>query len=189
MLIEMMNPDLWNNPPIHIPILDLEEEDVYNDSNVTEKDKEARNGLFDPNLGAGTKDKSKILAEEDDDHTYNGKKCSVCGCTERIVGTVNDGDCINCKRINHQDYKKRTRPKQNAHNAKRRARKLDQTPLDADFEKIEKIYEEAKRLEKEKGEPFHVDHKVPLSKGGQHHESNLRPIPAKENLRKGAKII
>lgn len=187
MLMEIMNPDLWNNPEKK-HILDLEEEDVYNNSNITKEDKETRNGLFGDNLGAGTKDKSKILAEEDDDHTYNGKKCSVCGCTERIVGTVNDGVCINCKRKNHQDYKKRTRPKQNACNAKRRARKLNQTPPDADFKKIEEIYEEAKRLEEEKDEPFHVDHKVPLSKGGLHHQDNLEPIPAIDNLRKGAKI-
>jgi len=90
---------------------------------------------------------------------------------------------------NHQDYKKRTRPKQNAHNAKRRAQKLDQTPPDADFEKIEKIYEEAKRLEEETGKPHHVDHKVPLSRGGKHHQDNLRPVPAIDNLRKGAKIL
>jgi len=188
-IIKILNPDLWSNPK-QKHILDLEEESVYNnDSNITGEDKETRNGMFSDNLGAGTKDKSKILAEEDDDHTYHGKECPVCGCTERIVGTVNDGDCINCKRTNHQIYKKNNRAKQNAHDAKRRARKLDQTPPDADFEAIEKIYEEAKRLEKETGEPYHVDHIKPLSKGGLHDVKNLRPITAEENLRKGAKII
>lgn len=38
------------------------------------------------------------------------------------------------------------------------------------------------------GEEFHVDHVVPLSKGGKHVFENLRVIPAIDNLRKGASI-
>lgn len=34
---------------------------------------------------------------------------------------------------------------------------------------------------------FHVDHLIPLSKGGKHHHDNLRVIPAIDNLKKGAK--
>lgn len=37
------------------------------------------------------------------------------------------------------------------------------------------------------GEPFHVDHIVPLSKGGLHEADNLQILPAVDNLRKGAK--
>ncbi|KKK54173.1 hypothetical protein LCGC14_3087400 [marine sediment metagenome] len=156
---------------------------------ITAEDKKTRNGLFGDNLGAGTKDKSKILAEEDGDHTYNGRECPVCDCTERIVGTVNDGGCINCKRKSQADYKKRTPAKHAAQNAKRRAQKLDQTPPDTDFKKIEEIYEEARRLQEETGEPHHVDHIIPISKGGLHHQDNLEPLTAEANLRKGAKII
>jgi len=36
------------------------------------------------------------------------------------------------------------------------------------------------------GEEFHVDHIVPLSKGGAHVHTNLQVIPAIDNLRKGA---
>ena len=37
------------------------------------------------------------------------------------------------------------------------------------------------------GEKFHVDHIIPLSKGGLHIASNLQVLEAKDNLRKGAK--
>jgi hypothetical protein len=37
------------------------------------------------------------------------------------------------------------------------------------------------------GESFHVDHYIPLAKGGLHIAHNLRVIPAICNLRKGAK--
>lgn len=38
------------------------------------------------------------------------------------------------------------------------------------------------------GEVFHVDHVVPLSKGGRHVYENLQVIPAIDNLRKGANL-
>jgi len=48
-----------------------------------------------------------------------------------------------------------------------------------------------RRLEREglvkKGDGKHVDHKIPLSKGGSNGRSNLRVVSAKTNLRKGAK--
>ena len=37
------------------------------------------------------------------------------------------------------------------------------------------------------GEPFHVDHIQPLSRGGAHTVENLQVIPAIDNLRKGAR--
>ena len=37
------------------------------------------------------------------------------------------------------------------------------------------------------GDNFHVDHIVPLAKGGLHCHTNLRVIPAIDNLRKGVK--
>jgi 5-methylcytosine-specific restriction endonuclease McrA len=39
------------------------------------------------------------------------------------------------------------------------------------------------------GDEFHVDHIIPLSRGGQHTFQNLRVIPAIDNLRKGSNFI
>ena len=38
------------------------------------------------------------------------------------------------------------------------------------------------------GELYHVDHVVPLARGGIHHPLNLRVIPAKANIGKGARL-
>lgn len=43
----------------------------------------------------------------------------------------------------------------------------------------------AQRVQKCLGIKFHVDHTVPLSMGGADNYTNLRPIPAVWNLRKG----
>ncbi len=72
---------------------------------------------------------------------------------------------------------------------KRRALKLNQTPPDADFKKIAEFYEESERLTRETGMSHHVDHIIPLSKGGLHHEDNLQVLTAEENLKKGNKLI
>lgn len=37
--------------------------------------------------------------------------------------------------------------------------------------------------------PHHVDHRIPLSKGGAHHPDNLQILTATENLKKGSKIL
>jgi HNH endonuclease len=65
--------------------------------------------------------------------------------------------------------------------AKRRSKVLNATPLDSDLEMVEKIY-----INCPKG--YHVDHIVPLSKGGKHHEDNLCYLSAKDNLFKSNKL-
>lgn len=39
------------------------------------------------------------------------------------------------------------------------------------------------------GEPHHVDHVTPLSRGGKHVIENLKIVPARANLSKGAKLL
>jgi 5-methylcytosine-specific restriction endonuclease McrA len=65
---------------------------------------------------------------------------------------------------------------------------LDQTPEDADQNAIEKIYKECRRISQETGIPHHVDHIVPLSKGGLHHQDNLQILTAEDNLKKSNKL-
>lgn len=61
------------------------------------------------------------------------------------------------------------------------ARRLNQMPADADLEKIREIYANCP-------EGFEVDHKIPISKGGLHHQDNLQYLPWRENRRKSNKL-
>jgi 5-methylcytosine-specific restriction endonuclease McrA len=63
------------------------------------------------------------------------------------------------------------------------------TPPDADKAKLIWFYEEAKRLTKLTGVKHEVDHIIPVSKGGLHHQDNLQVLPWLENRNKGAKIM
>ena len=86
------------------------------------------------------------------------------------------------------EWAKANRDKIASHSAKRRALKLRQTPADADMQKIAEFYKESERLTNETGVAHHVDHIIPLSKGGLHRQDNLQILTATENLKKGAKL-
>ena len=60
---------------------------------------------------------------------------------------------------------------------------------DEEKEEILKIYKQSKQMTKTTGIQHHVDHIKPLSKGGEHHPSNLQILTAEENLKKGAKFV
>jgi len=75
---------------------------------------------------------------------------------------------------------------------RRKQRIIDQTPELTEIEKeqIRQIYEERSRLNDAAGYIlYHVDHKVPLSKGGLHHPSNLTILKATENIIKGSRLV
>ena len=74
----------------------------------------------------------------------------------------------------------------------RRTQRLrEQTPAlsPEDKELIEHAYGQRDRLNEEAGFiEYHVDHIIPLAKGGAHHPANLQVISARDNVRKGAKV-
>lgn len=74
--------------------------------------------------------------------------------------------------------------------ARRRAMKRNQTPelTPEEQQRIQDIYWLAKDLRAVTGEEYHVDHIIPLAKGGLHHPDNLQVLPADLNLKKGAKV-
>jgi len=70
----------------------------------------------------------------------------------------------------------------------RRARKLQAIPLWSNALEINKIYTQAKELEKNDGIKRHVDHIIPLKHDfvcGLHVHDNMRIITAHENMKKG----
>jgi 5-methylcytosine-specific restriction endonuclease McrA len=81
--------------------------------------------------------------------------------------------------------------KRAARENRRRARKegavpKNQTPEDSAI--IASIYSQAQRVSKCLGVTMHVDHILPLSKGGGHQPSNLQVLPKTTNLRKSDKL-
>ena len=79
------------------------------------------------------------------------------------------------------------RHKRRANDARRNAAKLQRTPAWADHESINLWYLGARILGELLGEPYHVDHVVPLqgeTVSGLHTFENLQLLPARENLRK-----
>jgi hypothetical protein len=107
------------------------------------------------------------------------------------------------KRYNEdQEYKKKTNARQRryykdnksanaAKRAKRRALEHSACPEWADQQKIAEMYKEARKLTRETGVVYSVDHIIPL-KGkavcGLHVETNLQVIPLSENIRKSNRV-
>lgn len=88
-------------------------------------------------------------------------------------------------------YGQENRDKVCAKSAAKRAAKLQRFPSWADKALIDTFYKEAKRLTKETGIEHHVDHIIPLQGelvSGLHIYTNLRVIPASENLSKNNKF-
>ena len=87
-------------------------------------------------------------------------------------------------------YAKSNRGYINAYVAKRKTAKLKRTPkwlTDVDLERINNEYRLAEIQSKLTGEPWHVDHIIPLQGkfvSGLHVPSNLRAIKGSENLAK-----
>lgn len=73
--------------------------------------------------------------------------------------------------------------------ARRRCRLRGAFDETADRQRIDEIYSEATRLTEESGIMYEVDHIIPISMGGKHHEDNLQIITMSENRKKHNKIM
>lgn len=131
---------------------------------------------------------------------FTGKPCKRGHVAER---QVSNGSCAMCdrevqrawQRANPDKARTYTRAWETANPEKERRRKrardaaqISATPAWADQAAILAVYAEAERLTLEAGVLHHVDHIVPLKHPlvcGLHIASNLRAIPASENMKKG----
>lgn len=77
----------------------------------------------------------------------------------------------------HKKHRARANEAWMRYNAKQKS----QTPADADLKLMQKIYEDCP-------DGYEVDHIVPISKGGLHHQDNLQYLPWLENRRKSDKL-
>lgn len=89
-------------------------------------------------------------------------------------------------------YRQANPHKVQAWNGKRRAQEARATPAWVDMDSVAALYALAAIYTEARGEPFHVDHVVPLRGkrvSGLHVHTNLQVLPAVENLRKGASLL
>jgi 5-methylcytosine-specific restriction endonuclease McrA len=139
---------------------------------------------------------------------FTGKACKHGHIAERVT---RDGKCLECyqlalavQRLNQEQETIRLRKwrsensehyqvYQRAYHAwydrARRSKQILAIPDDANHHAILACYRQAKRLTAITGQKYQVDHLMPLSKGGPHHENNLVVMRADFNKRKHAKII
>lgn len=98
------------------------------------------------------------------------------------------------KAKNYKNWQVNNRAKVNSYNSYRRALELQATPswlTESQKLHIECRYSLATMFSNNTGEPYHVDHIIPLNGKtvcGLHVPWNLQVIPAKENLRKSNRI-
>lgn len=75
-----------------------------------------------------------------------------------------------------------------ARRTQRRARERSATHPDHSIEIETVLFQSAERLGGCLGIKFHIDHIIPLDRGGPHHHANLRILPARLNLIKNNRL-
>lgn len=114
-----------------------------------------------------------------------GGKSKSCGCLHKeIAAEANRGrtDMAGKDNPNYKHGRHGTRGYNNARNAIRRYRKLNQTPINANLLLIQFYYTVSGTMK-----DYEVDHIKPLSKGGSHYENNLQLLPKYLNRSKSNK--
>ena len=85
-------------------------------------------------------------------------------------------------------YRAANAEKIGALNARRRAKKINATHPDHSTKIEAVLLQSAARLRKCLGIDFHLDHIVPLARGGMHHHANLRVLPGRLNIAKSDRL-
>jgi 5-methylcytosine-specific restriction endonuclease McrA len=148
---------------------------------------DSRSELF-PDIGS-----CKWIAQEKGINKFlRADPCMTCGHNIYTVypsKTRKNGQvkCWHCKK----EEPKRNHSTTASNRAKYRARKKDAIPeslTNDEWLRIKEIYAHRDHLNKTTNTQWHVDHIIPLNKGGKHHPDNLQVITAKENLKKSDKM-
>ena len=87
-------------------------------------------------------------------------------------------------RENGSIWSKKNKAKRNAITQRYRSKKMKSIDISADMEKIKEFYLLAEKLTEQMGIRYVVDHIIPLSKGGKHHQNNLQVVTEADNLKK-----
>lgn len=122
--------------------------------------------------------------------------CKHCGSYEKYVCNWGCAPCYKKKGLENLNNKElmspyRTKEKQNNKTYRYRSKKYGEVPLltSEENERILHIYKECANITEETGIQHHVDHIIPISKGGKHHPDNLQILTATENIRKSNKLL
>lgn len=116
--------------------------------------------------------------------------CKKCGCVIKFVSSYGCHYCAKkagYEKLMSGSLKKYQTPETlNNKTYRYRTKKAGQTPNLTKEEDIQirQIYKECDIISKKTGISHHVDHIIPISKGGIHHPTNLQILTAEENIRK-----
>lgn len=106
------------------------------------------------------------------------KLCMECYKTDR----QEDGKCSFCRYLYEKDYARTYPSRRRLYSDLKKANTPKLSP--SEMQAVNEIYATAKSLTLDTGVEHHVDHIVPISKGGLHVPENLRVVTAEANLKK-----
>lgn len=115
-------------------------------------------------------------------HGRGPNNCLHCG---KLTGSSAQIYCsreCNAERLKKHATEEELKAKNAARQSKYRAKKYRVLDPTADKEKIKAFY-----MNRPPG--YEVDHIIPLSKGGKHHEDNLQYLTMEENRKKNARLV
>jgi len=146
--------------------------------------------------------KSKALHKFSKDKTRKDGRQTQCKECRRAYYTANKNRALELVKQYRADNKEKIKAYQKEHrqgnaelyaaaSARRRSRQRNATVpvFDDEHRLIRQLYLERDQLTKKTGIRHHVDHIIPLDRGGLHIYLNLQILTEEDNLTKGTKIL